>query len=646
MKREIKQKARFSLVYLALAVIVISMIQSWLLTPQAVEIPYSQFLQWVREGKLLRVSVGEKEIRGVLKPGSIPAEPQGAGGRLREFVTGQASPVVITITRIPGIEESSLLKELETHKVEFAGRIESTLVRDLILGWVLPLAVMVGIWVFLMRRVGGGPTQALSFGRSKAKIYDRKELKVTFQDVAGVDEAKAELEEVIDFLKNPKKYQRLGGRIPKGALLVGAPGTGKTLLARAVAGEADVPFFFISGSEFVEMFVGVGAARVRDLFEQAKEKAPCIVFIDELDAIGKTRGGGAGFVGGHDEREQTLNQLLVEMDGFDSSKGVIIMAATNRPEVLDAALLRAGRFDRQVVVDKPDVNGREAILKVHARNVKLAPSVDLRVIAARTPGFAGAELANIINEAALLAARKEKDAVEMADLEEAIDRMIAGLEKKSRVLSEKERDIVAHHEMGHALVALSVEHADPVHKVTIIPRGVAALGMTYQLPTEDRYLLTRLELEDRIAVLLGGRGAEEIVYGDVSTGAHNDLERATELARLMVTRYGMSERLGPLTFGGSDGSPFLKGGGFGWPKEREYSEETARAIDEEIRRIIDRIHDRVRGILTVRKGVLLAAAAELKAKETLEGEVLRRFLAEAANGRDAQLSAPSLRPGT
>jgi cell division protease FtsH len=410
-----------------------------------------------------------------------------------------------------------------------------------------------------------------------------------------------------------------------------------------VAGEADVPFFFISGSEFVEMFVGVGAARVRDLFEQAKEKAPCIVFIDELDAIGKTRGGGAGFVGGHDEREQTLNQLLVEMDGFDSSKGVIIMAATNRPEVLDAALLRAGRFDRQVVVDKPDVKGRDAILRVHARNVKLAPSVDLRVIAARTPGFAGAELANIINEAALLAARKEKDAVEMADLEEAIDRVIAGLEKKSRVLSEKERDIVAHHEMGHALVALSVEHADPVHKVTIIPRGVAALGMTYQLPTEDRYLLTRPELDDRIAVLLGGRVAEEIVYGEVSTGAHNDLERATELARLMVTKYGMSERLGPLTFGGNGGSLFLKGAGLGWPREREYSEETARVIDEEIRRIIDRMLDRVRGILTVRKGVLLAAAAELKAKETLEGEELRRFLAEASNGR-GQLSTPSLRP--
>jgi len=385
-----------------------------------------------------------------------------------------------------------------------------------------------------------------------------------------------------------------------------------------------VPFFTLSGSEFVEMFVGVGAARVRDLFEQAKDKAPCIIFIDELDAIGKSRAGVTGFVGGHDEREQTLNQLLAEMDGFDSSKGVIIMAATNRPEVLDQALLRPGRFDRQVVVDKPDIRGREAILKLHARNVVLAPSVDLGVIAARTPGFAGADLANIVNEAALLAARKEQDAVGMADFEEAIDRGVAGLEKKSRVLSEKERDIVAHHEMGHALVASSVVNADPVHKVTIIPRGVAALGMTYQLPTEDRFLMTRRELEDRIAVLLGGRVAEELVYGEVSTGAHNDLERATEIARLMVTKYGMSERVGLATFG--ERTPlFLKGTGMGG--ERDYSEETARTIDAEIRAILDRTHDRVRGILTTKKAILVAAAQELKRLETLEGEPLRRALA-------------------
>ena len=625
MKPQLKQRTQFSLVYLIIAFIVLLMVQSWLLAPRAVEIPMSRFLQLVREDKVEKVSLTDKEIRGVLKPGALPAPAAGPGERVRQLLGSEGGPTVFTTTRIPGVEDSALVKELEQHRVEFSGKIETTLLRDLIFGWVLPLGVMVAIWFFLMRRMGGGATQALSFGRSKAKIYDRKELKTTFADVAGVDEATAELVEVVDFLRNPKKYQRLGGRIPKGVLLVGPPGTGKTLLARAVAGEADVPFFFMSGSEFVEMFVGVGAARVRDLFEQAKEKAPCIIFIDELDAIGKTRAGAVGFVGGHDEREQTLNQLLAEMDGFDSSKGVIIMAATNRPEVLDAALMRAGRFDRQVVVDKPDVKGREAILKIHARNVSLAPAVDLRLIAARTPGFAGADLANIVNEAALLAARKGKDAVETADLEEAIDRVVAGLEKRSRVLSVKERDIVAHHEMGHALVAASVEHADPVHKVSIIPRGIAALGMTYQRPVEDRYLLTRSELEDRIAVMLGGRVAEEIVYGEVSTGAHNDLERATDLARLMVTRYGMSERLGPLTFGDDQRGQFLRGAGF--PVERDYSEETARVIDEEVRAIVERSLARVRGLLGAKKAILLRGAEELKTRETLEGEPLRRLLA-------------------
>jgi cell division protease FtsH len=568
----------------------------------------------------------------VAKPGALPTPPSAAGDRLRKMLGTEEETRVFVTTRIPLVDDQQLVQELRAHKVEFAGRIETTFWKDLLFGWVIPLAVMIGIWMFLMRRVGGGPTQALSFGRSKHKIFDRKELKTTFADVAGVDEAKAELVEIVDFLKNPRKYQRLGGRIPKGVLLVGPPGTGKTLLARAVAGEADVPFFTLSGSEFVEMFVGVGAARVRDLFEQAKDKAPCIIFIDELDAIGKSRAGATGFVGGHDEREQTLNQLLAEMDGFDSSKGVIIMAATNRPEVLDQALLRPGRFDRQVVVDKPDVRGREAILRLHARSVVLAPNVELAVIAARTPGFAGADLANIVNEAALLAARKEKNAVEMADFEEAIDRVVAGLEKKSRVLSEKERDIVAHHEMGHAFVATTVQHADPVHKVTIIPRGIAALGMTYQLPTEDRFLLTRSELEDRIAVLLGGRVAEELVYGEISTGAHNDLERATELARLMVTKYGMSERVGLATYG--ERTPlFLRANGLGG--ERDFSEATARTIDEEVRAILDRTHDRVRGLLTTKKSALVAAAGELKRVETLEGEPLRRLL----NGEAAATTA-------
>ncbi len=627
MKRPIRQKTQFSLVYVLIAAVVLSVVQSWLVSPQTVEIPMSRFLALLRDDKIDRVNVTDKEIQGTLKPGALPAQAPRPGDRVRTFFGAEPGPTVFRTTRIPLVDDSTLVKELEQHKVEFAGRIENTFWRDLLFGWVLPLGVMAAIWIFLMRRIGGGPTQALSFGRSKAKIYDRRELKTTFADVAGVDEAKAELVEVVDFLKNPKKYQRLGGRIPKGVLLVGPPGTGKTLLARAVAGEADVPFFFLSGSEFVEMFVGVGAARVRDLFDQAKEKAPCIIFIDELDAIGKSRAGATGIMGGHDEREQTLNQILAEMDGFDSSKGVIIMAATNRPEVLDAALLRAGRFDRQVVVDRPDVKGREAILKVHARNVTLAPEVDLRVLAARTPGMAGADLANLINEAALLAARKGKNAVEMADLEEAVDRVIGGLERRSRVLSEKERDIVAHHEIGHALVATSLPHADPVHKVTIIPRGVGALGATYQLPLEDRYLLTRSELEDRIAVLLGGRAAEEVVYGEVSTGAHNDLERSTEMARLMVMQYGMSDKLGPLTFGGGQQALFLKGAGIS--AERDFGEDTARTIDEEIRSIVDRIYDRVRALMTEKKAVLVAVAGELKQRETIEGDRLRQLLSGA-----------------
>ena len=624
MKPRLSQRIQFSLAYALVVVVLLSLLQSWLLAPRTIEIPMSKFLDLLRTDKIERVALTEKEIRGLAKPSALPTPTPMPGDKLRHMLGSDEEVRVFTVTRIPGVDEQRLVAELEAHKVEFSGRIETTFWKDLLFGWVIPLGIMVALWMFLMRRVGGGPTQALSFGRSKHKIYDRKELKTTFNDVAGVDEAKAELIEIVDFLKNPKKYQRLGGRIPKGVLLVGPPGTGKTLLARAVAGEADVPFFTLSGSEFVEMFVGVGASRVRDLFEQAKEKAPCIIFIDELDAIGKSRAGATGFMGGHDEREQTLNQLLAEMDGFDSSKGVIIMAATNRPEVLDAALLRPGRFDRQVVVDKPDVRGRDAILRLHARAVVLAPGVDLAVIAARTPGFSGADLANIVNEAALLAARKEKNAVEMADFEEAIDRVVAGLEKKSRVLSEKERDIVAHHEMGHALVASSVSGADPVHKVTIIPRGVAALGMTYQLPTEDRFLLTQSEMEDRIAVLLGGRVAEELVYGEVSTGAHNDLERGTELARLMVTKYGMSERLGLATYG-ERASLFLKGSGIGG--ERDYSDATARAIDEEVRAILDRTQDRVRGLLTAKKGVLVHAAGELKRVETLEGDRLKRLLA-------------------
>jgi cell division protease FtsH len=488
---------------------------------------------------------------------------------------------------------------------------------------VLPLLIMTLIYAVGMRQMkqGGGP---LTFGKNRAKIHDQSEqIKVTFEDVAGVDEAKAELVEVVDFLKHPKKYQALGGRIPRGVLLVGPPGTGKTLLARAVAGEAGVAFFSISGSEFVEMFVGVGAARVRDLFEQAKSKAPCIIFIDELDAIGKSRSMGGVFT--NDEREQTLNQLLVEMDGFDTSEGVIIMAATNEPEVLDPALLRGGRFDRQVTLDRPDLEGREAILRVHARKVKLAANADLSVVAARTPGMVGSDMATIVNEAALLAARREATEVEMRDFEEAIDRVMLGLEKKKQVMSAEEKERVAYHETGHTLVALSLKHADPVHRVSIIPRTIGALGYTLQLPLHEKYLMTQPEIEDQIAVMLGGRAAEEIIYqGVVSTGASNDLERASELVRQVVTRFGMSAELGQLTWGIPTAARFLQSPFAS--EQRNYSEQTAQMIDEEARRITGEMYTRAKGILTQRQADLKLVAAELMRKETLYRGDLDRLL--------------------
>src|SRR2546422_1634437 len=480
-----------------------------------------------------------------------------------------------------------------------------------------PMLVLIGFWAWAIRKMGRGG-EALQFGHNRAKIYNRAEReKVTFSDVAGVDEAKAELVEIVDFLKHPDKYQRLGGRIPKGVLLVGPPGTGKTLLARAVAGEANAPFFSISGSEFIELFVGLGAARVRDLFEEAKKHAPCIVFIDELDAIGKSRAGTvAGVIGSHDEREQTLNQLLVEMDGFDSSKGVIIMAATNRPEVLDPALLRPGRFDRPGVVGRPDLRGRDAILKVHTRGVAMDPKVDLRVLAARTPGFTGADLANVVNEAALLAARREKNSVEMEELEEAIDRVVAGLERKSRVLSEKEKVRVAAHEMGHAVVGLRLKNIDPVHRVTIIPRGMGALGITMTRPLEDRYLMTEPELKDRLAFALGGRSAEEIIFGEISTGAQNDLEQATEVARAMVVDFGMSPKVGPLSFGQNGFRS--REGRLLFPGERpEMSAETAKLVDEEIARLVNEAHDRAKTILTKDRALLEKLAVVLTEREVI-----------------------------
>ncbi len=600
-RKKIPPKTHFSLWYFLIVISVLILFQNLYLAGQTQTIPYSQFKSLVSQGKVDQVIIEPDVITGTLKP-------EGASARSSRFRTFR-------------VEDKGLVEALEQGGVIYSGSYENKFLSGL-LSWVVPMAVFMLIWFYLVRKMGGG-AGVMSFGKSRARIYAEDEVKVTFQDVAGIDEAKEELEEVVEFLRNPDKYKQLGGRIPKGVLLVGPPGTGKTLLARAVAGEAKVPFFSMSGSEFVEMFVGVGAARVRDMFRQAQEHAPCIVFIDELDALGKARG--LSPLGGHDEREQTLNQLLVEMDGFDPAKGVIIMAATNRPEILDPALLRPGRFDRQVLIDRPDIKGREAILKVHVAGVKLAKSVNLREVAARTPGFVGADLANLVNEAALRAARRGKKAVDMQDFDEAIDRIVGGLEKKNRVMNAREKQIVAYHETGHALVAEAVPNADPVRKISIIPRGIAALGYTQQLPTEDRYLMTRSELEDRIAVLLGGRVAEEIVFQDVSTGAQNDLQRATDLARSMIMEYGMSEKLGLVTFQKERRSMFLESGSV----PRDYSEERARMIDEEVENILGKAHQRVRGILQERRELLDKVAETLLEKEVMEGSELRSMIQEA-----------------
>ena len=558
------------------------------------EIPYSEFKESVAAGKVTEVAVSPQIIHGKLKEDKV-------------FHTIR-------------IEDPDLLKNLAEHQVKVTGVIESTLFRD-VLSWIVPIVLFFGVWWFLLRRMGQSQG-FMTVGQSKAKIYVEKEVKVTFADVAGVDEAKQELEEIIEFLKTPEKFRRLGGKIPKGILLVGPPGTGKTLLAKAVAGEAGVPFFSISGSEFVEMFVGVGAARVRDLFEQAKGKAPCIIFLDELDALGKARGVGPM---AHEEREQTLNQLLVEMDGFDSRVGVILVAATNRPEILDPALLRAGRFDRQVLVDRPDKIGRLAILKVHARTITIANQADLETIAAMTPGFVGADLANLLNEAALLAVRRGKDTVSLSELQEAVERVIGGLEKKNRVLNKMERARVAHHEVGHALVAMSIPGGDAVHKISIIPRGIAALGYTMQLPTEDRFLMTVSELKNRIAILLGGRAAEEVIYGEVSTGAQDDLRKATDIAKSMVKAYGMSEKLGQVSLERDRQSIFLQTGPSQTPGD--YSEQTSREIDCEVRVLIDEQYEHARNLITSQEAILRKAAQVLLEKETISGEELKALAA-------------------
>ena len=612
----LSRQQKFSIGYFILTILGLLLIQTVLFAPQSETLSYRDFKTLLKAGKVVDLTLGERTItgrfttnglEGLLPPEQIAALRKRGPGEQR-FVTVQ-------------LADPTLLPDLQAAGVQFAGQIESHWLATL-LSWIIPALVFVAIWAGLNQRMGTARS-LMTIGRSKAKVYVAQLTGVTFDDVAGIDEARAELMEIVDFLKRPEHYRRLGGKIPKGVLLVGAPGTGKTLLAKAVAGEAGVPFFSLSGSDFVEMFVGVGAARVRDLFTQAQAKAPSIIFIDELDALGKARGI-SPLTGGHDEREQTLNQLLAEMDGFDTQKGVMILAATNRPEILDPALLRPGRFDRQVVIDRPDLQGRAKILRVHTRQVRLAPEVDVEQIAARTPGFVGADLANLANEAALRAAREGKDAVELVDFEEAIDRVVAGLERKSRVINPKEKKIVAYHEAGHALVAESREHADRVAKISIIPRGVAALGYTQQQPTEDRYLMTRMELLDRLDVLLGGRTAEEIVFGDVSTGAQDDLQRATDLVRHMITRYGMSEALGLATFEAPRQAMFLQVPS-GAPKE--YSEETARVIDAEIQQLLAAAHTRVRETLTAKRALLEALAQLLIAHEVVDRTALTRLLA-------------------
>jgi len=597
------RQTRFHIGYWIAALLGLLALQYFYVAAQKIaSIPYSQFEQLLQEGKIAKVGVSDRYIQGTLK------EP--LDGKT-QFVTTRVDP--------------RFADELQKYHVTYTGEVESTWLQDL-LSWVLPAVLFFGVWMFLARRVsqglGGG---LMSIGKSKAKVYVESDTGVRFDDVAGVDEAKDELREIVEFLKDPEHYGRLGGRMPKGILLVGPPGTGKTLLARAVAGQAKVPFFSISGSEFVEMFVGVGAARVRDLFEQARLKAPAIIFIDELDALGRARGFGP-YGGGHDEKEQTLNQLLVEMDGFDARSGLVILAATNRPEILDPALLRAGRFDRQVLVDRPDKKGRVDILRVHLRKAKLASDVDPEKIAALTPGFTGADLANLVNEATLLATRRGAEAVTLDDFTNAVERMVAGLEKRNRLLNPKEREIVAYHEMGHALVAVSLTGTDPVHKVSIIPRGVGALGYTIQRPTEDRFLMTREELDNKMSVLLGGRAAELTVFGHLSTGAADDLRRVTDIARSMVTRYGMSDRLGSVAYE-RDPRTFLTGPEPPWPQREEgYAEETAAAIDQEVRSIVQSAMDRALAILREKREVLERSARKLLEKETLDEKDLAALI--------------------
>ena len=599
------------LVYVLLLLVGFLLLRSLFQDAGFQRVPYSRLLERIQSDGCQKVVLSNDWVKCYPKAGD------GSKGELPWFAV-----------RVPG--DTTLIKTVQDKHVEYDAVSESGMSETI---WMLIVPIGIGLLFvsWLTRRMSGGmpggPPGVMSFGKTKARVYMESNTGVTFKDVAGVDEAAEELKEIVEFLKTPAKFRRLGGRIPKGVLLVGPPGTGKTLLARAVAGEAGVPFFSLSGSEFVEMFVGVGAARVRDLFQQAAAKAPAIIFIDELDALGKSRH--SGMFGGHDEREQTLNQMLAEMDGFDSRTALIVLAATNRPEILDPALMRPGRFDRQVLVDRPDRKGREEILRIHSREVKLGADVDLKLIAARTPGFAGADLANVVNEAALLAARKDRDKVVMADFMEAIERVVAGLEKKNRRMNEKEKEIVAYHESGHALVSSLCAHSEPVHKISIIPRGIAALGYTLQLPLEDRYLMSREELLDKMAGLMGGRAAEEIVVGSISTGASNDFKQATEIARLMVTEYGMSEALGPVSYAERGRSPFLQGpGGLGGLTDKAHSERTQRRIDEEVSRLVEEAMQRARDLVAHHREALGRVAARLLQNEVIEGDELRRILTE------------------
>ncbi len=614
-----------------------------------IEITYKTFREQLARGEIAKVIVLPERITGeyrtknreALAEGD-PTQPSGVWWWRWIDRAGEEEPARFSVTRLPEVEDKSLLEDLRTAGVDYGGEARDHVLRNFILNWVIPLAILFAIWGLIFRRMTGSRGSVLSIGRNKAKIFaEDPRNQVTFKDVAGVDEAVEEVREVVEFLKHPQKYTQLGGKLPKGVLLVGPPGTGKTLLARAVAGEAGVPFFHMSGSDFVEMFVGVGAARVRDLFYEAKDKAPCIVFIDEIDAIGKSRARSGNFGGGHDERENTLNQLLVEMDGFDPGAGVIIIGATNRPDVLDSALLRPGRFDRQVLVDRPDVNGRTAIFQVHTQKITLGEDVDIRRLATQTPGFAGADIANVANEAALLAVRKNKPHVTMREFEEAIERVVAGLEKKNKLINEKERRIVAYHESGHAIVGYFTPGADSVQKVSIVPRGIGALGYTLQMPLQDRYLMTRSELLGKIQGLLGGRAAEEIVFGDVSTGASNDLERVAQIARSMVTQYGMSQRLPNLSLVQKNGPEFL---GEGAALDRR-SEQMERMIDQEVLEIIRSCYEETRQLLLEKRELLHKMAAALLKQEVLDYHRIREILGETTPPQPLPETSPGVKNG-